>query len=1347
MAEREPRRLQHRDERDRLTCKLMTVINDIQDKTAPLALAYGRHAVQGYRTKHVTSATEVLFQRALGVGPWDACEHLYAKGNEILPANFSFHTGLYNDAPDTYFPADQAHPGASYVGGKLVGALADEALLDEVEGIFRCLRTANYDGNGVQIDSNGNAIGGGNPDDYLFYDPGPARALADLYIRQAKRLPITMHWPAWVDWRDWSRTTIAWDDGSSAPKSFTGTPTTGGSLSNGTYYLKIISLKAGEVTSPAKEISVILTGSNTAISSAWAAVAGVDGYRVYIGTAAGAENVYFNVTPGTATSLLITSLGGTSGVPPAIATGTFLRYVRRFECHLFFQPPISLAVATQRVLQVACADQQWRNGKLAIMSPATRTPLMTVDASKIGKGSFKMWPIDRRMRPNQIKIAYRDLDTQLLDQADPFIVPPLDAPSTHPWKQLQARDGQIKTFELNIGCATKSQAERTAYFYGRSLIDMDQGVELDAAPSLYKALPGDVISITHTLPNWTDKQFKIRKKEETESKKGLHNLITAQLYDPNLYSDTDHSPILRPASSTQADPFAAPPQISSLALVERNVLQPDNTVVSIVGVTAHFASYINEQKGRVYYKKSKIIVADPATDTFTLANHGLANNTPVTLRNAGGGLPAPLQPNTTYFVVLATANTFKLAPSGQPAIDITTTGTGTHYADNSNEWIDTGTISPEPTTLVGGMEIAGVEKVSYDVMVVPESSFASAGLPGATPSSIVITGKLIAPAAPTSLTLTYEPIAGKIRGTFPASADGDIQYYEVYTVAGAVETLFTKVGNSLEFLYTPPSNWSGALYFKVYARNWSGVPSSTGATNNISPPSLPAGPTISFTQVGARRYYGLGFVAAVFEPYVAGFSVKCGSTEIYHGPDYSFVRDISSLSGKVSHSVACYDRFGNTGVYASYSYFSIGTEPPAATATTLLADITLSTPYLLALHVLDSTDNAEDVAFTRVQMRAIGGSWPASDTTHNLNGQIVRRGLHREILCPKLLNQQVVEVRVGIETFKGDIFYTDPLVHFFPETDETRHLQANASALNFGTITGGQAIEVTVNVPGAKLKDTVVVSPQALPGAIYMWSGRPLNDSGDVAVRLANIGATSAPALIDWNIDVFRHRSTLDNSLISHWKLDELSGTRNDSKGTNHLTSNNNVGVVGGKVDNAAVFTAASSTSLSVSSNATLQTGNIDFTLSGWIYLTSKTAIMDIVSKWGASGNFEYILIYNSTSDRLEFYVSSTGSNIVGAVANNYGSPATGAWIFFEVYHDSVNDVIGIRINNGTANTAAHSAGVFASTAAFMLGDRAVTAATYFNGRMDSISLWKRILTTSERSSLYNSGVGLDYPY
>jgi hypothetical protein len=71
--------------------------------------------------------------------------------------------------------------------------------------------------------------------------------------------------------------------------------------------------------------------------------------------------------------------------------------------------------------------------------------------------------------------------------------------------------------------------------------------------------------------------------------------------------------------------------------------------------------------------------ANHATDTCASTGHGLANNDPLRVENAGGALPAGLSAGTTYYVVNVTTNTFQLSVThGGAAINITDAGTGTH---------------------------------------------------------------------------------------------------------------------------------------------------------------------------------------------------------------------------------------------------------------------------------------------------------------------------------------------------------------------------------------------------------------------------------------------------------------------------------------------------------------------------------------------------------------------------------------------------------------------------------------------------------------------------------------------
>ncbi len=217
--------------------------------------------------------------------------------------------------------------------------------------------------------------------------------------------------------------------------------------------------------------------------------------------------------------------------------------------------------------------------------------------------------------------------------------------------------------------------------------------------------------------------------------------------------------------------------------------------------------------------------------------------------------------------------------------------------------------------------------------------------------------------------------------------------------------------------------------------------------------------------------------------------------------------------------------------------------------------------------------------------------------------------------------------------------------------------------------------------------------------------------------------------------------SPLLTSLVAFYKLDEASGTRSDSVSTNHLTDNNTVTQAAGKVGNAAQFTAANSESLSITDNAALSLGaDSDFTIACWIYLDSKATHMHIIAKRNAAAAIEYMLFYDTGADRFYFYI--TGTNIA---ATTIGSPATATWYFVVMWHDKTANTVNIQVNNGTADSAAWAGGTSDGDAAFRIG--AYDGGQYFNGRVDAVGFWSRVLTADERATLYNGGSGLEHPF
>ncbi len=206
----------------------------------------------------------------------------------------------------------------------------------------------------------------------------------------------------------------------------------------------------------------------------------------------------------------------------------------------------------------------------------------------------------------------------------------------------------------------------------------------------------------------------------------------------------------------------------------------------------------------------------------------------------------------------------------------------------------------------------------------------------------------------------------------------------------------------------------------------------------------------------------------------------------------------------------------------------------------------------------------------------------------------------------------------------------------------------------------------------------------------------------------------------------------LMDRLLAYWRMDETSGTRVDSIGSNNLTNNGTVTYADGKQGNAAAF--SGSNYFTAANNPSLQSGDIDFTIAGWFYLTSKTGWKEFIVKGS-----EYVLEYNPDVDRFRF-TTAAGTNRV--LANDFGSPSLNTWYFIVAWHDSGANTINIQINNGTANSTATTTPITAGAADLYVGAQAGPT-NYMAGRIDELGFWGKVLTTSEKTTLFNGGNGM----
>lgn len=209
----------------------------------------------------------------------------------------------------------------------------------------------------------------------------------------------------------------------------------------------------------------------------------------------------------------------------------------------------------------------------------------------------------------------------------------------------------------------------------------------------------------------------------------------------------------------------------------------------------------------------------------------------------------------------------------------------------------------------------------------------------------------------------------------------------------------------------------------------------------------------------------------------------------------------------------------------------------------------------------------------------------------------------------------------------------------------------------------------------------------------------------------------------------------LIDDLVAYWSLDEASGDALDAHGSNDLTDNNTVGAATGLVSGARDFERDNSESFSISDNADLSFGDEDFEFAGWIYIESFASFHMLWTK----GIPEYSIYIHGGEQKLHWDVQSLVEVIHPTVLS------TGAWYFVTTFHDATSNLLGITINGGAATTVSYSSGGVDGSGTFELGGR--SGNQFFDGLMDEVGCWRRLLTSDERTELYNSGDGRDYAY
>lgn len=228
----------------------------------------------------------------------------------------------------------------------------------------------------------------------------------------------------------------------------------------------------------------------------------------------------------------------------------------------------------------------------------------------------------------------------------------------------------------------------------------------------------------------------------------------------------------------------------------------------------------------------------------------------------------------------------------------------------------------------------------------------------------------------------------------------------------------------------------------------------------------------------------------------------------------------------------------------------------------------------------------------------------------------------------------------------------------------------------------------------------------------------------------------------------------LVDNLISYWKLDEFSGGASDSLGINTLS---NVGIATynvAKIKNGVNLASVSSQYLSITDAS--QVGldlSSDFSFSSWINATTFPAAdeNDILSKDNVNVSRSYAF-YVDNASKINAVVFGAGGNGQRNVKTNLAQISTGTTYHVALTYSLSGNSFVVYVNGSSVAVTLSNTGITSitnSTADFIIGARknSGTAEKFWNGWIDEVGIWSKVLSTAEITLLYNGGVGLSFPF
>src|SRR5690606_27346552 len=210
----------------------------------------------------------------------------------------------------------------------------------------------------------------------------------------------------------------------------------------------------------------------------------------------------------------------------------------------------------------------YSDGKLRLKIEKSEAPVHHFDMGNIVEGSFEYSKASRKDIPNQIRVEWIDPAADY-ERAETVYDNEID----------QDKRGEIYSRTIGLlGITRPGQAGRMARFYHDSAYWCNTFCEFRVGIDALHVEVGDVIQVSHDVPGWDKKLFRVIEIQETEEDEAR---LICREYNPIIYHDRGIS--YQPGKQTiLPNPVAPPPHVTDVTARSASRTMPDGTVIPII---------------------------------------------------------------------------------------------------------------------------------------------------------------------------------------------------------------------------------------------------------------------------------------------------------------------------------------------------------------------------------------------------------------------------------------------------------------------------------------------------------------------------------------------------------------------------------------------------------------------------------------------------------------------------------------------------------------------------------------------------------------------------------------------